>query len=86
VADMVNVDPCHLSKTFKSIKGVSPMEYLTNLRIDKAKALLSDDSSIMLKDIAEIVGYSNQYYFSRIFKIITGLSPSEYRSSKLNAD
>lgn len=83
IADMVKVDPCHLSKTFKSIKGVSPMEYLTNLRIEKSKELLSNDSNIMLKDIAEIVGYSNQYYFSRIFKIITGLSPSEYRNSKL---
>lgn len=83
IADMVKVDPCHLSKAFKNIKGISPMEYLTKLRIEKSKDMLSNDSNLMLKDIAEIVGYSNQYYFSRIFKIITGLSPSEFRNSGL---
>jgi two-component system, response regulator YesN len=81
IADMVKVDPCHLSKTFKSMKGVSPMESLTKLRIEKSKELILSSSSLMLKDIAEIVGYSNQYYFSRIFKLVTGLTPSEYKNS-----
>lgn len=83
IADMVNVNPCHLSKTFKLIKGISPMDYLTHLRIDKSKELITN-SNLMLKDIAEIVGYTNQYYFSRIFKTVTGQSPSEYKSSADN--
>ena len=82
IADMVKVDPCHLSKTFKSVKGISPMEYLTNLRIEKSKELILNDPGLMLRDIAEIVGYTNQYYFSRIFKTVTGLSPSEFKSSR----
>jgi two-component system, response regulator YesN len=81
IADMVKVDPCHLSKTFKSIKGISPMDYLTNLRIEKSKELITQDSNLMLKDIAGIVGYTNQYYFSRIFKLVTGVSPTEYKNS-----
>lgn len=85
IADMVNVDPCYLSKTFKNLKGISPMEYLTNLRIEKSKDLIMNDSGLMLKDIADIVGYANQYYFSRIFKIVTGLSPSEFKNSKQTA-
>jgi two-component system response regulator YesN len=55
------------------------MQYLTNTRIKIAKSLLTEYSSMKLKDIAEHTGYSNQYYFSRIFKSITNMTPTEYR-------
>ncbi len=84
IAVMVKVDPCHLSKTFKGVIGVSPMEYLTKLRIEKSKELMNSNQDIMLKDIADIVGYTNQYYFSRIFKVVTGLTPSEYKEASKN--
>ncbi len=81
VARMVNLHPVYLSRLFKSFKGTSPMEYLTTLRIEKAKELLLSDSGLSLKEIAEIAGYSDQFYFSRIFKTITGRSPSEYKNA-----
>lgn len=57
------------------------MNYLTQTRIDVAKELMKKDTSMKLKEIAEIVGYSNQYYFSRIFKSVTKQSPSTFKDS-----
>jgi two-component system, response regulator YesN len=79
IAKMVNFHPGYLSKVFKNIVGASPMEYLTNLRIQKAKELMTTDPHLSLRDIAESVGYSNAFYFSRIFKVATGKSPSEFK-------
>ena len=81
VAKMVNFHPVYLSRIFKEVNGVSPMEYLTSLRINKAKDLLLSDPDLSLKDVAEFVGYTNPFYFSRVFKTVTGKSPSEYRNA-----
>jgi YesN/AraC family two-component response regulator len=48
------------------------------LRIDAAKQMMSQDSTMRIKDIALILGYKDQYYFSRVFKSITGIPPSDY--------
>ena len=54
------------------------MDYLTELRINKSKELLcSDDLSV--QDVAELVGYRDLKYFSRLFKKTTGVSPSDYK-------
>ena len=81
IADMFNLDVSYLSRTFKSLKGVSPMELIVSLRMERAKELLLSDPNLTIKDVAEVVGYSDQFYFSRIFKIITGVSPSIYKKS-----
>ncbi|QUH30835.1 response regulator transcription factor [Vallitalea guaymasensis] len=81
ISTMFSVDPCYLSKSFKQYKKISPMNYLTQTRIDVAKDLMKKDPSMKLKEIAEIVGYSNQYYFSRIFKSVTNLSPSAFKDN-----
>ena len=61
--------------------GMTPMQYITFLRITRAKELLrSTDYSI--QEISSMVGYENPLYFSRIFKKQTGYSPSEYRSAR----
>ena len=57
------------------------MEYLTKLRIEKAKELMYSSPQLMLKDISEMVGYTDQLYFSRIFKLIIGMTPSEYKKT-----
>lgn len=85
VAEMVNFNVSFLSREFKKHKGSAPIEYLTHLRIEKAKLLIMDSSNIKFKDIAAMVGYSNQYYFSKVFKLITGLTPTEYKSAALIA-
>jgi two-component system response regulator YesN len=79
-AELFGITESHLSKIFKKYTGDSPIDYLIKLRIEKAKRYLIDDSEMMLRHIAEITGFSDQYYFSRVFKSMTGKSPSEYRA------
>ncbi|MGL4798321.1 MAG: response regulator transcription factor [Cellulosilyticaceae bacterium] len=76
--------PSYISKLFKTHKGISPSEYILMLRIDKAKELLTQDINLLAKDIASIVGYSDPLYFSRVFKKVTGVYPSEYRKNELD--
>lgn len=79
---------CNLSKSrflhlFKEQKGISPMQYLIKLRIDKAKELMIH-SSISIQDVANLVGYSDPLYFSRLFKKYNGCSPRQYINANLN--
>lgn len=71
------ISPSQLTKYFTAQCGVSPRQYLSDLRISKAKALLLSKTPI--KHIAELVGFSDQLYFSRFFRKRVGVSPSEYR-------
>ena len=52
--------------------------YLTELRVEKAKELL-EDMTINVKDISQKVGFRDSSYFTKVFKRITGVTPSEYR-------
>jgi YesN/AraC family two-component response regulator len=79
-ADEVGTNPYSLSKAFKQMVGINFIDYLTQLRIDKAKELLIN-TDIKINDIAESVGYRHSY-FNRIFKKQIGIPPSQYR--KLN--
>ena len=67
-------------RNFKHCTGSTPMQYILSKRIYNAEILLHD-STYNVTEIAEIVGYENPLYFSRIFKKIKGLSPSEYRKN-----
>ncbi|MDM5327877.1 AraC family transcriptional regulator [Neobacillus sp. CF12] len=79
-ADEVGTNPYSLSKAFKQMVGINFIDYLTQLRIEKAKELLIN-SDMKINDIAEGVGYRHSY-FNRIFKKQIGIPPSQYR--KLN--
>ena len=81
IADIFSLDVSYLSRAFKNHKGISPIEFIVRLRMEKAKELLSGNPNLTIKDIAEAVGYNDQFYFSRIFKIITGVSPSIFKKS-----
>ncbi len=78
VADELYVSKYHLSRVFKRTAGETFNEYLTNLRMKKAKVLLSDES-IDIQTVARQVGYENANSFRRAFKQKFGLSPSAYR-------
>lgn len=67
-------------RAFKQCTGSTPMQYILSKRISNAETLLLD-YSYNITEIAQIVGYDNPLYFSRIFKKIKGLSPSEYRKN-----
>ncbi|MOA08594.1 HTH-type transcriptional regulator YesS [compost metagenome] len=76
-ADHIGTNPFFLSKTFKQVTGKNFIDYLTGLRLDKAKELLRD-SSMKINDVAVQVGYQHSY-FNRIFKKLEGMTPSRYR-------
>ena len=69
----------YISKVFKEKTGESPINYLINLRLEKAKDLLISTES-QVKSIAESVGYKDAYYFSKLFKKYYGHSPCKFRS------
>jgi two-component system, response regulator YesN len=79
VADIVQVSPTYLSKKIKTELGVSFINYLTKVRINKALMLIKDPY-LKVYEIAEMVGYSTQHYFCNSFKKETGISPTVYRS------
>ncbi len=70
-------------RSFKQVTGVSPMQYILSLRIENAQILL-ETTDYSVNEIASIVGYDNQLYFSRIFKKQKGLPPTEYRNMLKN--
>lgn len=80
VARKIAISPYYLSKLFKDEIGENFIEYLTRLRIDRAKKLL-EENQLSIKEICMSVGYSDPNYFSRIFKKVEGATPTEYRDS-----
>jgi two-component system response regulator YesN len=79
VAAQVNLSPSHFSAVFSKEACQTFKEYLTEIRIKKAKELLRT-TALRSADIAYQVGYSDPHYFSHVFRKVTGLSPNEFRS------
>jgi AraC-like DNA-binding protein len=67
-------------RNFKKYTGSTPMQFILQKRICNAEALLLN-TEYNINEIAQIVGYDNSLYFSRMFKKIKGISPSEYRKN-----
>lgn len=80
LAERLNVSLPYFCRTFSSQVGVSPLRYLHTVRVRAAQALLSDEA-LPIAEIAEHCGFSDAGYFSRIFRHLTGVSPSAYRES-----
>ena len=78
VSRMVDISPYYFSKIFKEETGENFIEYLTNIRIEKAKKLLTE-SDMSMKEICASVGYADPNYFSRTFKKNVGVTPTEYK-------
>lgn len=71
----------HFRKLFKAHTGITPVTYLTHLRIQYAVSLLRN-KSLTVKEVAWMTGFSDPYYFSRIFKKVMGESPDNWRNKK----
>lgn len=69
---------CWFINQFKEYTGYTPLQYITKVRLGKAKELLHSNV-YNISEIAELCGYNNPLYFSRIFKKYFGNSPKEYR-------
>lgn len=80
LAQDTNLSRWQYGSLFKSLTGQTPTRYLTSLRIQQAKKLLTV-SSARVNDIAARVGFRDEYYFSRRFKQSTGMSPTQYAHS-----
>ncbi|MCI8549658.1 MAG: AraC family transcriptional regulator [Lachnospiraceae bacterium] len=74
----IHLSPAYFSTFFKQATGSSFKEYLNKIRIKESKRLLAN-SDYSIIDIAVAVGFSDQSYFSRVFKKYTGLTPKQYR-------
>ena len=78
VSRSVDISSYYFSKLFKEETGENFIEYLTAIRIEKAKELLHHREN-SIKNISIETGYSDPNYFSRIFKKQVGITPTEYR-------
>ena len=77
----INLTERRFRKLFHDAYGISPSEYLINLRLTNAQQLLQD-SSLSIAEVAEACGYADPLYFSRLFHKKIGVSPLAYRKGK----
>ena len=80
IASAAYMSEFHFARLFKHITGQTPHIYLANLRIERARRLLSD-TRLAISEIAATVGYQSQSHFTKVFKSITGVTPRAYRES-----
>lgn len=78
LADRAYLSPEYFSKVFKRLTSQTPIEFINNVRLEKAKNLLAS-SALPVTDIAYRTGFHDSNYFSRQFKKSTGLTPGDYR-------
>ena len=79
VAGILGYSDVYFSKVFKQLFDDNFINYLTKIRIDRAKVLLKD-ISFNIKEVGKSVGYADSNYFTKVFKRSIGISPSEYRN------
>jgi two-component system response regulator YesN len=77
VASSINISPGYLSTIFRQSAGVCFTDYVTRVKINEAKRLLRE-TDYKVYEVSEMLGYQNAYYFSRVFKKIVGITPTEY--------
>ncbi|MDR0601351.1 MAG: AraC family transcriptional regulator [Treponema sp.] len=75
------ISQTYMSRLFRKYTNQSFLNYLTRARVGQAKRYLAK-KGILVKDAAALAGFSDQFHFSRVFRSLTGLSPSEYRHGR----
>ena len=83
ISKSFNFSRNYLFMLFKKEFNTSPQNYILNVRIERAKELLTDKEQLPINQIAFAVGYNDPLYFSRVFSKKTGLSPKEYRKQNI---
>jgi len=77
IARAANYSRYHFFRLFKEIYGVTPLHYITSLRIEKSKMLLAQDLTIL--EVAHLIGFDSPTSFSAVFKRYTHISPSQFK-------
>lgn len=77
IADSLGVSGSHLNEVFKSYTAMTPYQYFIGIKIGRAKELL--ERGLPVKEAAWLLGFGDEYYFSRLFKQKTGISPSHWK-------
>ena len=85
IADYVGLSRSHLFRSFESVLGQSPKEYLTDFRMRQACYLL-EHSNLSITAIANSIGFDNSLYFSKTFHKFKNMAPKEYRAMHKNAN
>ena len=78
VADYACVSPSYMSKSFKRTMGISLVDYINKMKVEKAKEMMASSRSERIADIALSLGFANIYYFSKVFRKVEGIPPTEY--------
>lgn len=78
VATKMNLNPSYISHVFKKETGQGVVEYITELKMEKAKLFLQD-KNLKIVQIAERLGYNSQSYFNKCFKSYFGITPKQFR-------
>lgn len=82
ICEKLNISVGYASYCFKKLKGISIMQYLRKIKIERAKTLLLTSDKTIL-EISILLGFYDQSHFTRTFKKITGMSPKEYKNKSL---
>ena len=82
LAARTGLSTVYFRKLFTQIMGIAPIAYVQELRIAKAKEMLRSEYT-SLADLAQALGYNSLYHFSKMFKLHTGISPSEYAKGRV---
>ena len=81
IAKQIHVNPSHLSRKFKEDTGMNITEFINQKRIEEAKLYLKR-GNISITDIAFLVGFNDLNYFSKVFKKLTSVTPSQYAKKR----
>ena len=80
IANQFEISPSYLCRIFKIYYNDTPISYYNLMKIQEAKRIMEEYYHMKIKDVAELLGFSDQYYFSKVFKQQYGVSPSVFRA------